>query len=170
VSEDLIDIDSPPEVIIDMGGTVEWRGTVPAFVPANTAAWLTALGRLIDQHVTLTIARMSKRRSNAQNRFYWGVVLATLLGGFRKKAADLGERCAFRDKEHVHEAMKFRFLGVEVLTLPGTKAGTIEAPASTTRLTTVQFNAYWRAIAAWAALECGIYIPEPNERFAEAVA
>jgi hypothetical protein len=58
--------------------------------------------------------------------------------------------------------MKYRFLGCEVIRLPRGKE--IEAPTSTTKLTTVQFNGYWRAIAEWAALEYAIYLPEPNER------
>jgi len=164
VTFDLVDIDNPPEVLIELPGRVELHDGRPRFVPADPGRWLEILGRLVGEQAVVGLTRWKKRRSNQQNRFYWGVVLKVLLDGFRSKAADLGERCPFRDRAQVHEAMKFRFLGTEVLRLPG--GAEIEAPATTTRLTTVQFNTYWRAIAEWAALECGIYIPEPNEQVA----
>ncbi len=162
--DDLIDIDNPPEVLIELGGTVQFEDGRPRFLPADSGAWLTALGRLIDEHITVTLARMKKRRSNAANRYLWGVVYMTLLNGFRQIAADAGEAAPFRTKEAVHEAMKHRFLGLDILRLPGGEE--MEVPTSTAKLTVQQFTAYWQAIAAWAALRYGIYIPLPNERIA----
>jgi hypothetical protein len=157
---DFIDIDSRPEVLVSVAGSVELVDDVPTFVPTVAADWVKALRKLVGHPVLLAFTR-SKVRTLAQNRYLWGPFYGELLGGFRKIAADAGEACPFRDKDQLHEACKYRFLGVDVVQMP--KGKTLEVPASTTRLTTTQFNAYLRAVAEWAALDYQIYIPEPGE-------
>jgi hypothetical protein len=158
-----VDIDARPDVVVELPALVvgeDGRYTLEPVVPAR---WHAALRSCLGQ-VRVAIMREKRTRTSPQNRFLWGVVYETLLYEFRQIAVDAKEQPPFKSKDDVHEAMKYRFLGVEVLRLPGGEE--MERPASTTKLTTTQFNSYWRAIAEWAATRYEIYIPEPNERAA----
>lgn len=93
--------------------------------------------------VELVVRKWKKRRSNEQNRYYWGVIIPILcesLGYFN---------------EEMHEALKWKFLrnfGREKL--PTVK--------STSSLSTVEFKNYIERIVQWSA-EQNIVIPDPNQ-------
>ena len=93
-----------------------------------------------------------KQRSEPENRYYWGVVVTILRN-------ELGEH----SKYVVHEMLKSMFLKEihHIETVHGVKE--IEAPKSTTELSTAEFEDYLTSIRQWASMELGIFIPEPNE-------
>lgn len=112
------------------------------------------------RRIEVIVRRKKRRRSLAQNAYYWGLVLNILAAQFRIWDAETEI-----STDTVHEWCKERFLpvvmaGEEVtLTHPGGKE---KVKPTTTRLTTTQFMDYIALIQKWAA-EYGLYIPDPNE-------
>mgnify|MGYP001561316969 FL=1 len=92
--------------------------------------------------------KFSTSRTSPQNRYYWGVVIPILCGhtGFTH--------------DEIHEILKYKFLHRESITKNEEK---FERSASTTELTTIEFNEYVQNIVVWAASELSCQIPEPNE-------
>lgn len=100
--------------------------------------------------VLVTVEDEKHQRSNAQNRYYWGVVVNLLKDALWERGYDYLP-------DEVHEAMKWKFLqrhedGLELPTV-----------RSTTRLTTTEFNDYIENIQRWAAEYLHLSIPDPQE-------
>ncbi len=94
----------------------------------------------------------TKRRSNAENKYYWKIVVGIL-----------AEETGYSDKE-MHEILKRRFL-TEHRIVRGKKGEVIqmETDGSTAGLTTVKFEELMSQIRIWASRDLSIYIPSPNE-------
>jgi len=119
------------------------------------------VGKAFDgKRIEVLVRKRKRRRSVAQNAYYWGLVLNILTAQFRVWDKETEITAAL-----VHDWCKDRFLpivmdGEEVtLTHPG---GKDRVKPTTTRLTTTQFMDYIALIQKWAA-EYGLYIPDPNE-------
>lgn len=93
--------------------------------------------------IELVLRKQTKKRTDPQNRFYWGVVIPMLAEHFGYS------------KDEMHEALKWKFLQK-----PGANPPTV---GSTKKMDTVKFNAYIEQIQVWAAQEYSIIIPDPNE-------
>lgn len=94
-----------------------------------------------------------KKRTDKQNRYYWGVVVAMV--------ADWSGQ----GREDIHEFFKKKFGKIKMAEFRD-KDGNIvyeEIPVSTTKLLTVEFEDYAASIRRWAAEFCGLDIPLPNE-------
>lgn len=112
----------------------------------NPAKFKQHLLPLKGQLVMVTAEKLRKHRTDAQIRYYRGVVLKTI-----------ADNCGYRGSEELealHQEMRRRFLP---------KRGRLNIPVSTTDLNTQEMNDYIEAIRSWAAAELGIYVPEPNE-------
>ena len=100
-------------------------------------------------HVDCTIKKHSSKRSNEQNRYYWGVVISILSDHFGY------------DPEEMHEEMKLMFNPIQSRIDPTRRIG-----GSTTKLSTVEFfsdeQSYVERICRWAAEQHGVYIPPPD--------
>lgn len=94
--------------------------------------------------IVATLAKLSKPRTNPQNKYYWGVVVDMI----QKELGD--ER-----KEDTHDALRLMFLMDNSSKIPRLK--------STTQLNTVEFKEYLESIVRWAASFLEMYIPDPNE-------
>ena len=102
--------------------------------------------------VQVTIGAIEKTRSNAQNRYYWGVVVAYVR-----------EKIGLTPKE-AHALLGAEFLMVEErIELPGGKVKTYGRIRSTSELTTAEFERYMDDCRMWAGVELGVGIPTPNE-------
>ena len=112
-------------------------------LPRDKDKFFDYLRKLDGQEIEFAIGRRRKHRSNSQNDYYWGVVVALL-------SQELGY---FPDE--VHEGLKFKFLK--------RKGDVIETARSTTELSTREFEEYLEGIRTWAASELNTVIPEPNE-------
>lgn len=89
------------------------------------------------------------KRSDAQNRYYWGVVIEMIYAKLRKHGYS---------EDEIHEILLAEFArGREVL--PGVP-GKIKRSR---KMSTVEFNDYWRRIQRWAAEKLRLYIPDPKE-------
>ena len=98
----------------------------------------------LEGEVQATFERRRKRRSIAENNYYWGVVIKILADEFGY----------FKDE--MHDALRMEFLKEEIENKPA-------KIKSTTDLTTVEMEGYLSRIRTWASLEYGIWIPEPHE-------
>ena len=98
--------------------------------------------------------RQSRKRSNQQNRYYWGAMLPIVQQGMK----ELGVVVSI---EQTHELLKCRFLKSEYVTNDGEIIQTIR---STTELSPPEFNDYIESIQQWSAEPLNIVIPDPNEQ------
>lgn len=106
--------------------------------------------RQFSGRVVLTLETYRRRRSNQQNRYYWGVVVEMVRDGLEK----LGHEYS---PEEVHEAMKWKFLKSHE---DNTDLPTVK---STTILTTKEFEEFCENIRRWASEYMGVVIPEPGQ-------
>lgn len=121
------------------------------------------IGKVFDGHrIEVTIKRARKHRSSEQNRYYWGVLVQSVLRAFIDLGNDLQEGNA-EHAEIVHEFLRDKFLenGLEVYDAEGNLYHT---RPSTTRLTTVEQEEYHDRIRQFAAEYLSISIPLPNEQ------
>ena len=116
------------------------------FKPDNLKDFKFAFYTHEGQEVEVTVDKKQKERSNNQNSYYWGVVLALI-------CETIGEQ----DADKVHESMRRKFLPIHYDNLlpDGSK--------STTKLTTVEMEEYLSKIRQWASEFLNCYIPLPNE-------
>ncbi len=98
--------------------------------------------------VELVIRKRRAKRSDPQNRYYWGVVIALT-----------AEYCGYQPEE-MHDAWKLKLLRQED---PDHPMPTIR---STTSLSTQEFEDYLERIRTIAATDLGVVIPLPNEAVA----
>ena len=100
--------------------------------------------------VLVRVEKPKRKRSDAQNRWYWGVVL------------QLMEEETGHTKEELHEAMKMRFnkrlitLGGNVMTIPGT----------TTKMKTSEFSEFVEKVRHFAVTYLNLTIPDPDPNYA----
>jgi len=117
-----------------------------------------------DTPIKLIIERKKKTRSIAQNRYYWGVIIKTLHAHFSDWSPGEWTR------EAVHALLKEKFLpGIYEMDRPAfvvpATGEQIQAPYTTTALSTTLFAAYVDSIIAWAWNDLEIFIDPPSEPF-----
>ena len=99
----------------------------------------------------ITIRKHKSKRSNDQNRYYWGVVIPILADYFGHDNA-----------EDMHHDLKEKFNPIESKLEPGKMIG-----GTTTKMSTEEFfcgeTSYVERICRWAAMEYEIYIPPPKK-------
>ena len=123
-------------------GRVDALGRLIMDKPGSLAR---ALAAFRGREVQVLIEPKSKRRSDRQNAYYWGVIIETL-----------SDRTGYSPEE-MHEALKNKFLGFY-----DKKTG-LRVVSSSAEQNTVEFENYLSQIRAWAC-ENGIFIPLPNEQ------
>jgi len=95
-----------------------------------------------DTRLEIRIKKYVPKRSNAQNSFYWGVIVNMI-------SDETGA-----DADTVHSELKKRFLMI--------KDGVIPVVGSSKKLTTVEFSRYNDECVLFAAEWLGIIIPPPT--------
>lgn len=108
-----------------------------------------------NKEIVIRIEKKKKKRSNPQNRFYYGVVIPLM-------QQSLKESGTLMTSNDVHELLKLRFLKETILVNEET-GQIVERIKSTTELTTSQFMDYISEITLFAAEYFGVEIPAPNE-------
>jgi hypothetical protein len=122
---------------------------------ADKGKVLTYFRNLRGKH-RVSVVRYRRRRSDQQNAYMWGVVLPYVAAGFQEA---WGESLT---SEEVHEFLKKAFLPTR--TIVDKRTGEeVAIPATTTRLSTVEFMEYIERIAKFSAERLGVAIPLPNE-------
>lgn len=102
--------------------------------------------------VTITI-NAGKRRSNPQNRYYWGFVVPFVQQLFSQVGHDL-------TMNEVHEFLKKEFNAKE-LEVDG---HFLSVPGSSAELNTEEFASYIEKINLFTSNLFGVPVPEPNEQ------
>lgn len=118
----------------------------------NRESFDLAVEKLNEHQVTITL-ESGLKRSNAQNAYYFGVVIKELV----KATGD--------DPDNIHQYLKTKF-NPKNLKIVSTQTGEIDEAViggSTTQLTTIEFGEYIDAILRWAAQFLNLVIPEPNQ-------
>lgn len=106
------------------------------------------------KNVVIKFERKGSKRSDPQNRYYWGVCIREITIRLR----DLGHQ--WLTDEDVHDMMKLKFNCEQIVSEHGE---VLELPKSTTTLTKTQFAEYVESIRMWAAGFLSISIPDPGQ-------
>jgi hypothetical protein len=119
-------------------------------------AWetLNALKELEGKRVEVTIKEWKNTRRNRANRYYWGVVIPSVFRAF----ADVGIKLV--NHEQAHEAVRLKFLSVDV----ETKEGSFRVPQSTTTMKVDEFANYIFVIIEYLRDYYNFVVPEPSEK------
>jgi hypothetical protein len=127
--------------------------------PQTKAALIRSVQCMEGPH-RISIVKYRKRRSDAQNKYLWGALYPMVAQGI---SAQWGETMT---ADEAHEFLKLRFLRKPVVDrTTGTQKGW--TVPTTTALSTAEFAEYVEKIAAFAAEQLGIVIPEPGLAGAE---
>jgi len=105
-------------------------------------SWLSTLEGL---DVEIVVRKKRSKRSDPQNRYYWGVVVAMI-----------ADHCGYTSEE-LHEALKEKFLGAN----ERDEHGLIKI-GSTAALSKDEFAQYVNKVVQFAAMSLGVYIPDPS--------
>lgn len=106
--------------------------------------------------VIVTIERKRNKRSDNQNRYYWGVVVPLVADGIKNTWGDPVSH------ETAHELLKSQFLFWEKVS---EYSGEImRLPKSTTECTTTELEEYMEQCRQFAFEWFGVTIPMPNEQ------
>lgn len=108
--------------------------------------YLVHMTKFEGRRVELILRKKRSKRSDQQNKHYWGVIVEIL-----------ADYCGY-DPEEMHEALKIKFLSNHQEDGRG-----LMRVGSTARLTTDEFIAYTNRIVRWAAEDLHIYIPDPGQ-------
>ena len=93
-----------------------------------------------------------KKRSNEQNKYWWGVVIRRIGNWLREDGNDVTD-------EDVHEFIKMKYLGKKEVVINGK---TFERYRSTTELNTLEFSELKDKIQRDFA-QRGLVIPDPSQ-------
>lgn len=105
------------------------------------------------KQVLIKIERRGSKRSNPQNRYYWGVVVQEVKLGFLNIGYEM-------TAEETHYFLKEKFNSISIENKDGVN---INVAGSTTQMTKTQFGEYIERIARFAAEFLSIKIPQPDE-------
>lgn len=107
--------------------------------------YLVHLAGFEGRRVELVLRKRQSKRTDRQNRYYWGVIVEIL-----------GNHCGY-EPEEMHEALKVKFLGAHP-----DERGLVRV-GSTAKLSTDEFIRYTNAVVRWAAENLSVYIPDPSQ-------
>ena len=135
---------------VEYAGVVE-NGKLPLAVGQLIAK---AIRGMEGKRLVISIREQKRRRSNNQNRYYWGVVIPAVAEMFR-------EHGNATDEEEVHSYLKEHVGGLNRLLIDpdGKRRPVVRSSAS---LNTAEFEEFMEKVRAWAA-GFGYQIPLPNE-------
>ena len=121
----------------------------------NKAEMLKFAQSLNCNEFTFTLEKKRNKRSNEQNKYYWGVVVPLVKQGL----TELGNLV---DLESTHDFIKSEFNYKEIVNKDTGEVKKI--PNSTTQLTKSEFSEMIERVKQWSAEWCNIYIPDAGEQ------
>ena len=125
----------------------------------NMQEFKAAFNQLKDGKHLVTVKDM-RRRSIAQNSYYWGVMVPLVRRGLYEAGYD-----DVKTNDDAHEVLKHVHLKNRIVNKQ--TGDVIDIAGSSAALSTPEFNIYVEAICKWAAEFLGVVIPSPNEQLAE---
>lgn len=124
---------------VDLLGRIKW--------PSITAKTLAG------KEVVVKLSKAAKRRSDAQNRYMWGILIPAVQKAMREEGS-------IYTPEEVHDIMKESLGHYKVVEYHGQRFKILERTKS---LSTEEFCSYVDTYRAWAEENLHIYIPLPME-------
>lgn len=117
--------------------------------PVKAALAAFVRGNLKNSVVELVVRKKRIKRSDKQNKYYWGVVIAEIAScaGYRKA-----------DAYQLHDALAFKFLPLPNCPITGSPRR-MRTPDTDTS----EFSAYLEQVIQWAAETWGVVIPEATK-------
>lgn len=119
-----------------------------------------------DGEVLITVERAHAHRSNAQNAFYWSVVIPRIQDAFSKKGIESGER-----PDVTNEVLKAQFMDPGLVSkgrIRGYLSDTgLLIGTHTADLNKLEFIEYLERIVEHAAANWDCYIPPPDPNWRE---
>jgi len=107
------------------------------------------------ERLKLTIEKIYSRRSNPQNRYYWGVILDIILTEVLKQGNEMS-------KEQLHEECLKMFAPKKEI--HNKEGEVLIIPMRSKEMNKSQFSDYSFDVCKWGAEFWGVYIPEPGEQ------
>lgn len=95
------------------------------------------------------------RRSNPQNAYYWGVVIALIMEELQKLGHEV-------NADQTHEVLKSKFNSKPLCNADGELIG--EIGETTTLMNKTEFGEYLDKIKRWAATYLNLNIPDPESQ------
>ena len=123
-------------------------------IDRNRSVLNDAIQMLDGYDICITIEKARRKRSNPQNKYYWGVVVFLIT----KTISDMGNLWTAEDT-HLYLRNKFLLESVPV----NDSGEFIDRAKSTTELATFEMETYLEQVRAWAAQTLGVVVPLPNE-------
>jgi hypothetical protein len=113
------------------------------------------LKRYAGKDVEIVISKKKSKRSNQQNRYYWGVVVGMIQQGLKDIGYDF-------DKQKTHDFIKGNFCYKDSV---DEQTGEIRfrEPISTTEMSKIEFEEMLSRLKIFAAEYLNTVIPDPNE-------
>jgi hypothetical protein len=108
------------------------------------------------QQVVITLEKAKKKRSNPQNRFYWGVCLPLIQSGLKEATGE------FRTAENIHYKILLPLFSPQNEIVNKDTGECITEKLTSSEMTTTQFCEFILQIQNWASEFLGITIPDPN--------
>lgn len=137
-------------------------------VPIDAVYFQDELPKYEGKDVQITVTKLNKR-SNPQNRYYWGVVVYLIrerlneLGYVREDLRE-GELPATLTREDVHLYLKENFSRKDIVN-PDTGEVLGTTSVSTTELSTDEFARYVETIITWCSTHLDLEIPSAEPEF-----
>jgi hypothetical protein len=138
------------------------KHTIPCHVkggrPPNNAARLNEAFKSFEgKDVVVTVEKKKSKRSDAQNRYFHGVIIPVIQHGL----IEAGWNEA-RSSEWTKDFIKLNCL---IKQYTNEKTGEVkDCIGKTSGLTKSEFMDFVADVQQWAAESLGIYVPEPNEQ------
>jgi len=109
-----------------------------------------------DCHIVITFEKKRKKRSDNENRYYWGVVINDFVNGYLETTGDK------ITPEQAHEILKLKCNYTEII---NKKTGEVlQVPQTTTDLSTTKFEEYLEDCRRFIFEWFGITVLLPNEQ------
>lgn len=119
---------------------------------ANRRFFDADLKTMTNGSVTVTIEKKSRKRSNQQNAYYWGVIIPLCKRGFNDLGHDLND-------EDTHTFLKSKFNALDIVFEDTGEV--FPLGRSTTEMDTIDFMMYVEKIQQFAAEILNTIIPDP---------
>lgn len=117
----------------------------------------TELAKFEGKNIIIKIELKKKKRSNQQNKYYWGCIIPLAIDG----VLDVWGESWSEDRVH---AMLLKECPIYEHK-PNLKTGEIKSVAKgSSDMTTTEMMLYWEMCAKLLAEYFGIYVPQPNEQ------
>lgn len=127
-------------------------------ISRNRNMFLNVLRSFEGRDVEVTFERPSKRRSNSQNAYYWGVCLPIIQNGLYDATGEV------RSCDAIHYNILLPLFAPIKETANRNTGLIITERLTSSALTTTQFAEFIMSVQQWAAEYLGVNIPDPNEQ------